>query len=517
MKKTNIKEQIETIFQIIGEENNISNNFKREEYSKLDETTKNMFDETLDFKFNEPIGIIRNDFQRAVNILNKILKKEYGFTKTINNASDFLMFNSKVDLSNFKDIESNKKAKKRSLFKRIINRFKKQDSIEKINVSENDVFVSNTKSNTETKTINNVFFPNSFGLDDNETKTANNVFFPDSFGLEDLEKKETMVTKSSVVSDEIKKDNISEVENATELDNKKTTYDYIHDVPVFKKPKKEETEIMVPDSFELEENKENDKLSKQIEETKKSLQQVKDNIAKLKQKESVITEELNSLNQDIAEQENIINQELHEKDNEFATLISNEEKLPKGSFNDNDIVETEFIDNNPKDDLENQINKNYKPKHLKREDKLSEDEKKQKIEEDIKSCENMIEILQYKTILPETDEQKQYVKDKIKIYKNKLRRLKEQQKKQDLSNFDYQFAIRRKKLVDKLNKLEKNDTNQRLISDIEIAISQIDSYMKYSDAYKNGFISEDELNNKGNNTYMIVDYVMNERQKRTRK
>ena len=35
--------------------------------------------------------------------------------------------------------------------------------------------------------------------------------------------------------------------------------------------------------------------------------------------------------------------------------------------------------------------------------------------------------------------------------------------------------------------------------------------MKYSDAYKNGFISEDELNNKGNNTYMIVDYVMNER------
>lgn len=504
MKKTNIKEQIETIFQIIGEENNISNNFKREEYSKLDKTTKNMFDETLDFKFNEPIGIIKNDFQRAVNILNKILKKEYGFTKTINNASDFLMFNSKVDLSNFKDIESNRKAKKRSLFKRIINRFKKQDSIEKINVSENDIFVSNIKSNTETKTINNVFFPNSFGLDNNETKTTNNVFFPESFGLEDLEKEETIVTKSSVVSDEIKKDNISEVENATELDNKKTTYDYIHDVPVFKKPKDKETKKLeedYPDSFEINKTDESvPEISLFTNPLEKDLEEEK--VTYLDSFDVHKTEEL----EDNIEVDDIENTD--KKEGLSETVLKSDE-----------FVDTEFVDKEEiiETNSKNIVYKEYKPKHIKKDNKPSKEEIKNKLEEDIKSCERMIEILSYKTILNETDEQKQYVKDKIKIYKNKLRRLKEQQKKQDLSNFDYQFAIRRKKLVDKLNKLEKNDTNQRLISDIEIAISQIDSYMKYSDAYKNGFISEDELNNKGNNTYMIVDYVINERRTRSRK
>lgn len=482
MKNIVIKEEFNKIFQIVGEDLNISNNFTYDDYLKLDYDTKEMFDDELDYKFNEKRGIFRTDFQIALDKINKKLKKESIIENNINDIDSLL------SIKNYAINSKNEKAKKEKKTKKNISIFERiKNSIDNTSSESKD-----SKENNEFDTI----YPDIFNIKE-EDEESMDVIYPEIFDFDENDNHE------------------------------EESVNYVPEVPVFKKPKKEETEIMVPDSFELEENKENDKLSKQIEETKKSLQQIKDNIGELHQKNNTIIEEMNLLNQDIIEQEETINQELNDKDNEFDNIISdeetvdlikdNEEKLPTGSFNDNDIVETEFIDNNPKDDLENQINKDYKPKHLKREDKPSKDETKQKIEEDIKSCERMIEILSYKTILNESDEQKEYVKDKIKLYKNKLRNLRRQHKKYEIQSYDIQFMERRKKLESKLDKIEKNDANKQIISDIEIAISQIDSYMKYSDAYKNGFISEDELNNKGNNTYMIVDYVMNERQKRTRK
>ncbi len=442
--------------------------------------TKNTDEEVIKKLFNNDYD---SDF---IYIIEEIFNKKFvkqGYV--IYSSKDFINIGKKLFPSKKESVEKteikekeeeksmNSKTKKKnkkhiSIFKRIINRLKNNSS-EFENSEENENL--------------DIIYPDIFNIKEEDEESID-VIYPEIFDINEAE------------------------------EHKEVPTNFVPEVPVFRDPKQRE-------------NIDNTMLSKQLEDSKDNLQQIKNNIGELHQKTNTIIEEMNLLNQDIIEQEETINQELNDKDNEFDNIISdeetvdlikdNEEKLPTGSFNDNDIVETEFIDNNPKDDLENQINKDYKPKHLKREDKPSKDETKQKIEEDIKSCERMIEILSYKTILNESDEQKEYVKDKIKLYKNKLRNLRRQHKKYEIQSYDIQFIERRKKLESKLDKIEKNDANKQIISDIEIAISQIDSYMKYSDAYKNGFISEDELNNKGNNTYMIVDYVMNERQKRTRK
>ena len=546
MKKTNIKEEIDKIFQIVGEELNLSNNFSKDDYMKLPLEKKKIFDDVLEDKFNEKRGIFRTDFQTTIDKINKYLRNKYNVNRPINNVGGFaaivnndyshiniLSDEDRINLQN--EINNSVKEEKVSMKKRIseywksIPKFLKYGSL----ISLGAFFGTQSLLHWSAWTISTgaLSLVGIAGVGALILPAALAVYCGGKYIKNRIQKNKSEKPKKSLlerIKNKFKTKDIDDdlLEEETELNplpdfeetmDNKANYDFVPPVPVFREGKKSLpdfedenekvqqpvekpiTEKLIPDF--------DDSLNEKINNNKEQLEQVKTKISNIEQEGNKLSEQLTSLRQNMKFEDDELPIVPDFVEQPVADNIEedNTEKLLEGTFDKGELPEETFN------------NEEHKPKHLKKENEPSKEDIAKKIEEDIKSCENIISILQYKTILQESEEQKKYVKDKIKFYKNKLRRLKEQQKKQDLSNFDYQFAIRRKKLNEKLNKLERNDTNKKIIDDIEIAISQIDSYMKYSDAYKAGFITEEDLTTKGNSTYMVVDYVLNEKTKRSKK
>lgn len=151
------------------------------------------------------------------------------------------------------------------------------------------------------------------------------------------------------------------------------------------------------------------------------------------------------------------------------------------------------------------------PKHAK---KIVDNEKtQQELEERISQLEWRLEMLSANSKLPETEEQIKYVEDMKNKIKEELKRVKQEHKKYEPINLSTLLRARKATLVQKLNKLEKTEENKELISNIEIAIDQINSYINLERKAKEGLISEEQLNQKGNSTYSVVEYVLDESKK----
>lgn len=135
---------------------------------------------------------------------------------------------------------------------------------------------------------------------------------------------------------------------------------------------------------------------------------------------------------------------------------------------------------------------------------------KEQLESRIKLLEWKLEQLSAPSLLPESEEKKQYIKQMKFNIKLELKKCKQEYKKFEERNISSLLRSRKATLSQKLKRIERNEGNQELISNIELAIEQIDNYLKLEELQREGLITEEQLNQKANNAYMIADYVLGE-------
>ena len=135
---------------------------------------------------------------------------------------------------------------------------------------------------------------------------------------------------------------------------------------------------------------------------------------------------------------------------------------------------------------------------------------KEQLESRIKLLEWKLEQLSAPSLLPESEEKKQYVKQMKYNIKLELKKCKQDYKKFEERNISSLLRSRKATLSQKLKRIERNESNQELISNIELAIEQIDNYLKLEELQREGLITEEQLNQKANNAYMVADYVLGE-------
>ena len=109
------------------------------------------------------------------------------------------------------------------------------------------------------------------------------------------------------------------------------------------------------------------------------------------------------------------------------------------------------------------------------------------LEQKMQLLEWKLEQLNTKSKLPETEEQTLYVENMKNQIKNELKQCREKHKKYEI--------------------------NKELISNIEIAIEQINNYLKLEELEKQGLITKEQLEAKASNAFMVSDFVLEESKK----
>ena len=150
------------------------------------------------------------------------------------------------------------------------------------------------------------------------------------------------------------------------------------------------------------------------------------------------------------------------------------------------------------------------PKHAK---KNTDENEKELLEQKMQLLEWKLEQLNVKSKLPETEEQTLYVENMKNQIKNELKQCREKHKKYEERNLGTQLRSKKANLVKKLNNIEKNENNKELISNIEIAIEQINNYLKLEELEKQGLITKEQLEAKASNAFMVSDFVLEESKK----
>ena len=292
MKKINIKNQIDEIFKIVGEDCNISNNLTYREYLNLGLEEKKLVEEIINERINERRGIFKTDFQIAFDKLNKIIKKEYGKEKIVTNINELNNF------INYHAINSIKKNGLRGILKKIFKR---------------------TTKNKEETEIDDVLM----------TDGDNELLFPEE------ERVEKVPPVAVFRKNSHEKTNVVKETNDELLFPEEEKVEKVPPVAVFRKKPHEKTnvdketndEVLLPE--EISDNKETS--SEQVDEN--SISNKDKNIEEVIIPDAIDNEAYVNLDS---------NDVLGEKQNEKT----NHEVLPNGTFDNEEINENELVDNN---------------------------------------------------------------------------------------------------------------------------------------------------------------------------
>ena len=491
MKEVTIKEQINHIFQIIGEELNIPNLLTRKDYWSLSLDNKKVFNDVLEYKFNEKKGLFKTSFQIAIEELNKSLEKKYGIKRMISNSREFLSFINN-DYSYINNLSSKDKL---ALFKELNNPTIREDvpgmPIFRKGKSEEEEPIENKPNELEEhrevigKHVKKEELPNV------------------DIGFKDEEEIEESVESSQIEEDEtdIYSDFETEEEVEEPIENKPNELEEHREIigKHVKKEKLPNVNIGFKDEEEVEESVESSQIEE--DETDIYLDFEDEEEEPIENKPNELDEPVEVIGKHVKKEE-LPNVDIGVKDEEEieesveSSQIEDETDIYLDFEEEEEPIETVENNNEAEEIIVKLINKDT--------------EKAKYLSDEIIECENMIKMLENYLISSKTEKGKKRCEQIISSRKKELAKLKKRYELIKLKTIKEQLIEIREQLINIFTNVEDVDNNKNLIINLSFTITHIELCLNYFNQVNKGLMSKEDLMVELNMTFRLINNVINE-------